>query len=131
MTATTATLQHHPGFPWRILLAVALLAVVILSSHAVAKHGSDAVAIRRACDNGGEVQRWQALERPGKYYRVCQLSPTRFGLQIVECTARGIRERTAFVLKATMQHAAGSLPRINEYLTAKRAVQVGRGGLCP
>jgi hypothetical protein len=129
MTATTATLQHHPGFPWRILLAVALLAVVILSSHAVAKHGSDAVAIRRACDNGGEIQRWQALERPGKFYRVCELSPTRFGIQIVECTRAGIRERSSFVLRAASGFAEGSLLRAHEYLKAK-ATQVARGGLC-
>ena len=128
---TTATATYHPGpaFPWRFLLAVALLAAVIFSAHAVAKHGSEATAIRRACENGGEVQRWQALERPGKYYRVCQLSPHRFGLQIVECTARGPRERSAFV-PGKSQLPAGSMARAIEYVSAKAIKVAIAGGLC-
>lgn len=125
---TTAATYQHPGFPWRALLAVALLAAVIFSAHAVAKHGSEAEQIRRACENGGEVQRWQALERPGKFYRVCQLSPHRFGLQIIECTARGPRERSAFVPDKS-QLPAGSMARAIEYVSAK-AFQVAIGGLC-
>lgn len=118
-----------PGFPWRLLLAVALLAAIVFGAHAVAKHGGDALAVRQACDNGGEVQRWQAAERPGKFYRVCQLSPTRFGLQVIECTARGPRERTSFVPGAS-QLPAGSMARVIEYLTAKQAFKVIAGGLC-
>lgn len=127
MTTHTATYQPAPRFPWLLLLAFALLAAVIFGAHAVAKHGSDAELVRQACDNNGHYQLWQALERPGKFYRVCQLDGQRFGLQIVECTRAGIRERSSFIPGAS-QHPAGSYGRIYEYLTGK-AVRIA-GGLC-
>ena len=127
MTAIAATRTTPLQFPWRIVLAAALLASILCGVHAIRKHGQEARAIRQACDSGGQVQLWQALERPNKFYRVCQIAPGVFGLQIIECTKRGIRERSAFVLKAT-QHPAGSMARATEYLSAK-AVQIA-GGLC-
>lgn len=128
---TTATVTYHTGprFSWRLLLFVALLTAVIFGAHAVAKHGSDAEAVRRACNDNGHYQLWQALERPGKYYRVCKVDTGVFGLQIVECTARGIRERTSFI-PGKSQLPAGSMARVIEYVSAK-AVQVAViGGLC-
>lgn len=127
---TTATVTYHTGprFPWRLLLAVALLAAIIFGAHAVAKHGNDAELVRRACNDNGHYQLWQALERPGKYYRVCKVDTGVFGLQIVECTARGLRERTSFI-PGKSQLQAGSYARIYEYLTGK-AVRIAAGGLC-
>lgn len=128
MTSATVTYRPAPRFPW-LLLAVAVVALaIILSAHATVKHGSDAEAVRQACSQNGHYQLWQALERPGKYYRVCKVDTGVFGLQIVECTARGIRERTSFI-PGKSQLPAGSYGRVYEYLTGK-AVRVVAGGLC-
>jgi len=128
MTTATATYQPAHRFPW-LLLAVAVVALaIILSAHATVKHGSDAEAVRRACNNGGEIERWQALENPRKFYRLCQTASGLVGLQIVECTARGPRERSAFVPDAS-QFAAGSFARAFEYVSAKARITF-LGGLC-
>ena len=142
MTTATATYRPAPRFPW-LLLAVAVVALaiilsaragvftrhqaVIFSAHATVKHG-EAPAIRHACDNGGEIERWQALENPRKFYRLCQTASGLVGLQIIECTARGARERSAFV-PGKSQFAAGSFARAFEYVSAKARITF-LGGLC-
>lgn len=128
MTSTTLAYQPTPRFPWLLLAGLVLLAAVIFGAHAVAKHGSDAEAVRRACNNGGEIERWQALENPRKFYRLCQTPGGLVGLQIIECTARGPRERSAFVPDAS-QFAAGSFARAFEYVSAKARITF-LGGLC-
>jgi len=128
MTTATATLRPAPRFPW-LLLALGIVALaIILSAHATAKHGSEAADIRRACDNGGEIERWQALENPRKFYRLCQTASGLVGLQIIECTARGPRERSSFV-PGDSQFAAGSFARAFEYVSAKARITF-LGGLC-
>jgi len=128
MSAATATYRQPARFPWLLLLlGVIALAAIILSAHATAKHGSEADAVRKACQDNGHYQLWKANERPGKYYRVCKIDTGLFGLQIVECTARGLRERTSFI-PGKSQLPAGSYGRVYEYLTGK-AVRVV-GGLC-
>ncbi len=126
---TVAAYHPQPGrSPLPLLLAaliaIALLAAIALGVHAVAKHGTEAVAIRQACDEKGPHQIWQERSHPNKFFRVCKLDDGRHGIQIVECTARGARERTAFVPRAS-HHPAGSLLRIIEYLSA-RAVPAAR-----
>jgi len=142
MTTATATLRPAPRFPWLLLaLGIVALAIilsaqagaftrhqaVIFSAHATVKH-SEAPAIRHACDNGGELQRWQANENSRKFFRLCQTPGGLVGLQIIECTARGPRERSAFT-PGKSQLAAGSMARALEYVSAK-AHQVVIGGLC-
>lgn len=129
MTSATVTYRPAPRFPW-LLLAVAVVALaIILSAHATVKHGSDAEAVRQACSQNGHYQLWQAMERPGKYYRVCKVDTGVFGLQIVECTARGLRERTSFIVRGASGWAGGSWFRTKEYLSSK-AIQVAQDALC-
>jgi len=142
MTTATATLRPAPRFPWLLLaLGIVALAIilsahagvftrhqaVVFSAHATVKH-SEAPAIRHACDNGGELQRWQAHENSRKFYRLCKTALGLVGLQVIECTRNGPRERSAWI-PGKSQLQAGSLERALEYVSAK-AFQVVIGGLC-
>ena len=81
-----------------ILILLAFLFVgVQTKSHAVIRHGDDAIAIRKCLNDNGEYMIWQSLTQDNKFFRVCELGPGRFGLQIVQCIVGGTCEKTAFI----------------------------------
>ncbi len=128
---TTLTTHHAP--PSRapvLLLALALAAILFITvaprMHAVIKHGMEAVAIRQACEQHGPDYVFRSLspKTPGKFFRVCSLDDGRYGIQIIECTARGWVEKTAFVAKGALGN--GTWERTHEYLSSKAQPFKGR-----
>ena len=80
-----------------LILLIGLTLNVLVNSHAVLRHGDDAVAIRKCLDKNGEYQIWKSLSDPDKFFRICELKPGLFGFQIVQCIASGVCEKTAFI----------------------------------
>ncbi len=80
-----------------VLLLIGLAVSVLVNSHAVIKHGDNAIAIRSCLDTKGEYQIWKSITDPNKFFRICELEPGNFGFQIVQCLATGVCEKTAFI----------------------------------
>jgi putative hemolysin len=81
-----------------VLIALAAGIGVALSTHAVARHGSDARAIRKCIEQNGPQQVWR--DREDNFFKLCQLPDGRFGVQIVKRAAEnGAKwvEKTAYV----------------------------------
>ncbi len=85
------------GGLFAVLLLVLLATSVLVNSHAVIRHGDDALAIRSCLDTKGEYQVWKSLTDPNKFFRICELKPGLFGLQVVQCVLGGNCEKTAFI----------------------------------
>ena len=83
---------------------------VIPQPHAAEKHGADAVAIRKACDEKDPYQVWR--NKDGEtFYQICQLPDKRWGIRaIVKQNGKWI-EKTAFV-----PDGDGSLQSVIKYL---------------
>jgi hypothetical protein len=97
MTTLTLTRKNNP---WLLLLLIAglLLATTItLSSHAVTRHGSEALNIRDCLDRNGDFQVWKSTQFDNQFFRVCELGNGKFGLQIVREEGGVLHEVTAFV----------------------------------
>jgi hypothetical protein len=82
------------------VLAVLLAASVGIaySSHAVARHGSDARAIRKCIEQNGPAQVWR--DREDNFFKLCVLPDQRWGVQIVKrASENGAKwvEKTAYV----------------------------------
>ena len=84
------------GFFVVALLLMLLASSVLVNSHAVIKHGDEALKIR-SCLEKGEYQVWKSLTDPNKFFRICELEPGLFGLQVVQCLLSGTCEKTAFI----------------------------------
>ncbi len=93
------------------ILITVLAIKVIPQPHAAEKHGSDAVAIRKACDDKDPYQVWR--NKDGKtFYQICQLPDERWGIRaIVKQDGKWI-EKTAFV-----PDGDGSLQSVLKYLS--------------
>lgn len=134
MTATTM----HRSQPSRAPIALLLIAVAVLASiavmprmHAVAKHGMEAVAIRQACEEHGADYVFKSLSpKDNKYFQVCALDDGRYGIRVIQCTAKGWVERTAFVAKGAL--GDGTWERTWEYISARAERFTGRlSTACP
>lgn len=81
------------------LVAVAVLVLaavaVINSVHAVARHGSEAEAIRKCLGQNGAYQIYK--DRAGDFYKLCKLDDGRWGAQIIAKQADEFFEKTAYV----------------------------------
>jgi hypothetical protein len=79
--------------PALVLLAFALaLIVIVYGTHAVAKHGTGAEAVRRCMNDTGPIETWVSM-KTGRQYHVCKIDQTTFGIMITD----GTREVTAFI----------------------------------
>lgn len=125
MTVTTQTQRPFNPLPVILIMALAALAVGTLlalqvrsRTHAVKKHGAEALAIRQSCEQKGPIDVWRSLS-PGdeKFFQLCELQDGRIGLRILKCTAKGWMELTAFVAKGRLGN--GTWARTEEYLLAK------------
>ncbi len=99
----------HPGSrPLFIVLALftfGMLAAIILSAHAVEKHGEMAVIVRQCMQKSGPLETWDN-PTTGRQASVCQVGD-RFGIQIVE----NGREITSFI-----KEKLKSLEQVRRYL---------------
>lgn len=99
---TTLTMNyksnHIPGLA-PILLLVALVIVfataVIYSEHATARHGEDAIAVRRCMSERGPVAHLFNTTT-NRHYFVCQLDEKTFGVQIMIKSGMKWREISAY-----------------------------------
>lgn len=98
---TTATLtQKRPINYWPIVLIVlTIIAFVAVETctHAVAKHGSEALSIRDCLDKNGAFQTWKSMQFDNQFFRICELNNGKFGLQIVRVEDGLVNEVTAFI----------------------------------
>lgn len=123
MTAITADAPRRAPSPLPWLALILLAVAVAASAHAIAKH-SEASAIMDGCARGPHSA-WQVRGHADEYWLLCEAGNGEYGVAKLRCTKRGWVNQTAFVPGAS-QHAAGSLARAWEYLSA-RAQQVAGG----
>jgi hypothetical protein len=102
--ASYASTHQTPTRPAPIILLAVLIALaagigVALSTHAVARHGSDARAIRKCIEQNGPQQVWR--DREDNFFKLCVLPEDgRIGVQIVKRAAENSSrwvEKTAYV----------------------------------
>lgn len=65
------------------------------ASHAKARHGTDAEAVRACIDKGGMFSIW--LQPNGKFLRLCQLPDAHYGVQVCKDVGSCFNEVTAFI----------------------------------
>jgi hypothetical protein len=117
MSANSCEYEHNsnpiPGLLLLVILAwVAYSALpVIFGTHAVARHGDDARAIRRCNMDQGPRFVFRAGDT---YYLLCQLDDERWGLQAVKKGYKNLyNELTAFVKgKGTYRELMAYMQRI-------------------
>lgn len=80
-----------------VILFVILAITVVVSGHAVIRHGNDALAIRDCLDKNGDFQIWKSLTDANKFFRICQFDRGQFGMQIVQSENGTVYEKTAFI----------------------------------
>jgi hypothetical protein len=97
---TTLTMNYRsshkvPSLAPILLLCVIIVAAVIYCEHAVARHGEDAVAVRRCMSERGPVAHLFNTTT-NRHYFVCQLDETTFGVQIMIKSGMKWREISAY-----------------------------------
>lgn len=123
MIAETTAQQRT--VPVKAILVVILAAIVVtaigrllLTGHAVERHGAEAQQIRECLERNGPVQTWQQNDDPSVRVFCVELEPepcSRWGILIAQVfpsliSGCDFRERTAFVPRD------GSPQRITSYL---------------
>lgn len=116
MTAYCQDEYYKPLFPLKGLFILLLVAIaglflfrVVTHPHSVARHGVEAIEIRKALCDDGPVQMWKA-RRDNTYYLCARLSGGKFGLQAIQKNGNVWHEKTAFVPKD------GSWSKLQSYL---------------
>jgi hypothetical protein len=79
------------------------------NSHAVERHGSDAIEIRRCLDRNGPADVWKKF-KVDRYILLCRLDDGRWGIQIIEKVGAKYEEITSFV------RGNGTLRETTDYL---------------
>lgn len=101
MTARTATYPAQRSSGWLlILLLLAAMAGILtlaalgvrLGSHAVEKHGVEALTIQQCLDRKGPYMVYRSFDKD-RYYLICELRSRIFGFQVVD---KNGEEMTAF-----------------------------------
>ena len=112
-------------FPFGKFIAIVLLAVlgtvlgaVLLSTHAVKRHGTEAQTIRDCLERNGAIQVWQSDAEPSVKIFCVDLEPPcgKIGIMIAQLwpsllSRCDYRERTSFVPRD------GTLEEVEEYLS--------------
>lgn len=124
----TDTYRTPPAFPLKPLLLLAALGLILAAAltlhrngtHAVDRHGLDAIQIQRCLEENGpdEVWRMTSWRRPHQYIVGCYLPDGRIGLSLMRIikSATGsyaFREITSFVVKS------GTYQEFVEYVSAR------------
>ena len=100
MATTAIALPNRRNlFPFWILAIILLVAaIIVVHSHAVSRHCTDAEAIRKCLNDKGPYQVWKAID-DNTFYRICQLDDSRWGLQAIIKVGEVWHEKTAFIAK--------------------------------
>jgi hypothetical protein len=82
---TTLTVSYHKPYhipAIGIMICLLLVVVGVSMSHAITKHGENAVRVSDCMDNKGPVQEWHNAANNHTIY-VCEVEPTVFGLDVL------------------------------------------------
>jgi hypothetical protein len=106
----------------RYLAAIVLMAAamaILPGTHAVRRHGQQALAVRQCMDSRGPAMVFQDRQFADKLYLLCELRDDTWGLQIVKRTGDGWKEITSFIPKD------GTLARVLEYVSKSASLRSG------
>lgn len=84
--------------PLYLFLMIILLAATVglAASHAVQRHGNEALLVRQCIDKGNFTLNFKAPD--GKYVQFCMIDKETFGLRVLEQKAKGkYSEVTAYI----------------------------------
>jgi hypothetical protein len=120
MTAYCPTYQGNNGLAKLIVIMTLLaIATVALMMHANLTHpAGEAETVRQCISNHGVMQLW---ELGNKQFRVCELQPGTYGIQVILKDAQGAwREVTSFVRSTHGKPA--NLDKVMQYLERLGAI---------
>lgn len=111
--ASTTIEQRSPSRLPLLLMTLALIAGVIAfssgMSHALERHGHDAILVSKCLQRGGEIQRW-FNPVTGRHAQVCQIDPEKFGLRI---STNDLKDTVTQFIKNKMRR----IEQVERYLT--------------
>ena len=90
-----------------------LLIVALPQSHAIERHGADAVAIRKCLQDKGPLKVFKSTVEEGVFYQICKLPDERIGLQVVKWA----KDLGQWVEKTAFVRGDGSLKAVLDYLS--------------
>ena len=82
MTSLTATYHNPPRIGITVMICLLLVVCGTTLSHAVTKHGENAIRVSDCMDNRGPVQEWHNAANNHTIY-ICEVEPTVFGLDVL------------------------------------------------
>jgi hypothetical protein len=82
MTTLTATYHNPPRIGITVMICVLLVVVGVTMSHAITKHGENAIRVSDCMDNKGPVQEWYNAGNGHTIY-ICQIEPNVFGIDVL------------------------------------------------
>lgn len=107
MTTISVTKGNISGQapPFRTILIVTMIVIVLFASHAFARHGLHAVAVRVCMHSDGPIETWQHPD--GRQADVCRIWTGNFGIQIT---------RAGDEITAMVKEKMRTLEQVQNYL---------------
>ncbi len=123
MTAIAS--ERNLGFPIKpflFLIGLTILAATIgiSISHAVLKHGNDAIRVRNCIDNGNPTFFYQASK--SKFIQICMIDPTTFGIRVIKKTGGNRYEEVTAYIKNTLK----SIDDVLQYVKDNKLVGISK-----
>lgn len=103
MNDTYQPIDLRPFFTLALLAVIgALIGAVLLSTHAVKRHGTEAEVIRQCMSDSGPIQQWQNKDEPNVHCFVVETPCGKWGVMIAQrwpslMQRCDYRERTSFI----------------------------------
>ncbi len=120
---STTTYERTGDFSLKLfflfLLLIVLAATIgITISHAVLKHGNDAITVRNCIDNGNPTSLYQASK--SKFFQICMIDPTTFGIRVIKKTGGNRYEEVTAYIKNTLK----SFDDVLQYVKDNKLIQI-------
>ena len=111
--AYTTSEQRSPSRLPLLLMALALIAGVIAfssgMSHALERHGREALLVSECLQRGGEIQLW-FNPVTNRHAQICQIDPEKFGIRI---SINDLKDTVTQFIKNKMRR----IEQVERYLT--------------
>jgi hypothetical protein len=101
-----------------MLIGIMLFVVGVTMSHAITKHGDNAVRVSDCMDNQGPIQEWYNAANNHTIY-ICQVAPTVFGIDVL-ASINGRWERITSFIKEKFTR----IDQVENYMRNSGAVRV-------
>jgi hypothetical protein len=115
-----ATLIYHnpPRISVTVMICLLMVVVGVTMSHAITKHGDNAIRVSDCMDNQGPIQEWYNAANNHTIY-ICQVAPTVFGIDVL-AQIEGRWERVTSFIKEKFTR----IEQVENYLRNSGATRI-------